>query len=122
MASNYLLANEFKNKESDEEIIEETAEVACVLECREGTSNGGQVTHENSEEEDDGMTDIEEEIDLEAVRRIRRVSYNNLLEQLFQEGNLVVGLLDEPSGQDLFNKFSNEHNGPIVPMERRTYD
>lgn len=22
----------------------------------------------------------------------------------------------------LFNKFSNEHNGPIVPMERRTYD
>ncbi|KAK9138015.1 hypothetical protein Sjap_008609 [Stephania japonica] len=22
----------------------------------------------------------------------------------------------------LFNKFSNEHSGPIVPMERRTYD
>ena len=22
----------------------------------------------------------------------------------------------------LFNKFSNEHNSPVVPMERRTYD
>jgi hypothetical protein len=21
-----------------------------------------------------------------------------------------------------FNKFSNKHNGPIVPMERRTYN
>ncbi|KAL2472329.1 hypothetical protein Adt_40465 [Abeliophyllum distichum] len=65
MASNYLLAKEFKNNESDEVITEEIEEVACVLECGEVTSNEGQVTHGNSEEEDDGMTDIEEEIDLE---------------------------------------------------------
>ncbi|KAL2525688.1 hypothetical protein Adt_10742 [Abeliophyllum distichum] len=79
MGSNYLLANEFKNKESGEVIMEETAEVAYMLECGEGTSHRGQFAHKNSEEEDDGMTDIDEEIDLEVERRIRRVSYNNLL-------------------------------------------
>ncbi|KAL2497873.1 Retrotrans gag domain-containing protein [Abeliophyllum distichum] len=43
------------------------------------------------------MTDIEEEIDLETEQRIKRVSYKNLLKQLYQEGNPVVGLLGEPS-------------------------
>ncbi|KAL2471382.1 hypothetical protein Adt_39518 [Abeliophyllum distichum] len=93
MVSNYLMANEFKNNESDEVITEETEEVACVLECGEGTSSGGQLTHGNSDELDDGMMDIEEEIDLEADRRIRRILYNNLLRQLCQKVNLVVYLL-----------------------------
>ncbi|KAL2497943.1 Uncharacterized protein Adt_23493 [Abeliophyllum distichum] len=97
MASNYLLANEFKNKESNEVMMEETTEVTCVLECEEGTSNRDQVIHDNSEEEDDGMTDVEEKIDVEAERRIRRVSHNNLLRQLYQEGNPIVGFLGEPS-------------------------
>ncbi|KAL2526563.1 hypothetical protein Adt_11617 [Abeliophyllum distichum] len=44
MSSNYLLANEFKNNENDEVIMEETTKVAYVLEYGEGTSNGGQVT------------------------------------------------------------------------------
>ncbi|KAL2526340.1 hypothetical protein Adt_11394 [Abeliophyllum distichum] len=66
MANNYLLANEFKNKKSDEVMMEETAEVACVLECEEDIFNRVQVTHDNSEKEDDGMTYIEDEIDLEA--------------------------------------------------------
>ncbi|KAL2485255.1 hypothetical protein Adt_30011 [Abeliophyllum distichum] len=66
MANNYLLANEFKNKERDEVMIEETAEITCVLECKEGISNRGQVIHDNSEEEEDGMIDIEDKIDLEA--------------------------------------------------------
>ncbi|KAL2465940.1 hypothetical protein Adt_41791 [Abeliophyllum distichum] len=38
MANNYLLANEFKNKEHDDEITEENEEVACTLECGEDTS------------------------------------------------------------------------------------
>ncbi|KAL2527591.1 hypothetical protein Adt_12645 [Abeliophyllum distichum] len=76
MANNYLLANEFKNKEHDEEIMEEN-EAVCKLQCEERTSTGNQFTH--SDDEDDGMTDIEEEIDLEVGRRIRGISYNNLL-------------------------------------------
>ncbi|KAL2466942.1 hypothetical protein Adt_42793 [Abeliophyllum distichum] len=92
MASNYLLANKFKNKESDVVILKETAEIACVLECGEGTSNRGQVTHEKSEEEGDGMIDIEEEIDLEAERRIMGVLYNNLLRHLYQKSNQIVDL------------------------------
>ncbi|KAL2466795.1 hypothetical protein Adt_42646 [Abeliophyllum distichum] len=65
LASNYLLANEFKNKESDKAMIEETAEIACILEWEESTSNRGQVIYDNSEKDGDRMTDIEEEIDLE---------------------------------------------------------
>lgn len=41
MASNYLLANEFKNKESEEEEEEGNEEEACVLECE-----GGQTSQE----------------------------------------------------------------------------
>ncbi|KAL2490816.1 Uncharacterized protein Adt_26444 [Abeliophyllum distichum] len=99
MVSNYLLANKFKNNEHDEEMMEEDEEAVCTLECEEGTSIRNPHTHRNDEEDDDGMTDIEEEIDLEAERRIRRISYNNLLKQLYQEGNPVVGLLGEPSGR-----------------------
>ncbi|KAL2518173.1 hypothetical protein Adt_14420 [Abeliophyllum distichum] len=79
MDNNYLLANEFKNKEHDEEMMEENEEAVCTLECGEGTSAGNQFTQSNDEEEDDRMTDIEEEIDLEAERRIRGISYNNVL-------------------------------------------
>ncbi|KAL2491203.1 Uncharacterized protein Adt_26831 [Abeliophyllum distichum] len=104
MANNYLLTNKFKNKEHDEEITEENEEAACTLECGEGASTENQFTHGNDREEDDEMTCIEEEIDLEAERRIRRVSYNNLLGQLYQEGNPVVGLLDEPFGRS-FNYY-----------------
>ncbi|KAL2498205.1 hypothetical protein Adt_23755 [Abeliophyllum distichum] len=96
MASNYILANKFKNDEHDEEMIEEDEEVVCTLECEEGTSVGNQLAQNNDEEDNDGMTDIEEEIDMEIERRIRRVSYNNLLKQLYQEGNPVVGILGEP--------------------------
>ncbi|KAJ0792971.1 hypothetical protein HanOQP8_Chr01g0024301 [Helianthus annuus] len=52
---------------------------------------------------------------------------------IFPECILIFGLIlllmiDSDSTSDqkgifhLFNKFSNEHNGPIVPMERGTYD
>ncbi|KAL2532539.1 putative retroelement [Abeliophyllum distichum] len=58
MASNYLFANQFKKKKSNDVMKKETTKVACVLECGEGTSNRGQVTHDNSEEEDNGMTNI----------------------------------------------------------------
>ncbi|KAL2480620.1 hypothetical protein Adt_33586 [Abeliophyllum distichum] len=84
MANKYLLANEFKNKEHDEEITEENKEAACTLECGEGMSAKIQFTHDNDREEDDEMTDIEEEIDLEVGRRVRRVLYNNLLGQIYQ--------------------------------------
>ncbi|KAL2466170.1 Uncharacterized protein Adt_42021 [Abeliophyllum distichum] len=104
MASNYLLANEFKNDEHNEEMMEEDEEVVCTLECGEGTFVGNRYTHSNDEEDDDVMTDIEEEIDLEAERRIRRISYNNLLKQLYQEGNPMVGLLGEPLGR-LFDYY-----------------
>ena len=41
--------------------------------------------------------------------------------------DIGIGLVDRSKRYTLvifhlFNKFSNEHNGPIVPMERRTYD
>ncbi|KAL2491846.1 Uncharacterized protein Adt_27474 [Abeliophyllum distichum] len=78
VANNYLLANEFKNKEHDKEITEENEEAAYTLECGEYTSAGNQFTHGN-DKEDDGMADIEEDIDLEAERRIREISYNILL-------------------------------------------
>ncbi|KAL2486670.1 hypothetical protein Adt_31426 [Abeliophyllum distichum] len=99
MPNNYLLANKFKNKEHDEEITKENKEAACLLECGECTSPGNQLIHSNDGEEDDEVIDIQDEIDLEAESRIRRVSYNNLLGQLYQEGNLVVGLLGEPYGR-----------------------
>ncbi|KAL2497841.1 putative retroelement [Abeliophyllum distichum] len=97
VATNYRLANEFKNDEHDEEMMEEDQEVVCTFEGEGGTSVVNQLAHNNDEEDDDGMTDIEEEIDLEIERRIRRVLYNNLLKQLYQEGNPVVGLLGKPS-------------------------
>ncbi|KAL2540083.1 Uncharacterized protein Adt_01061 [Abeliophyllum distichum] len=79
LANNYLLANEFKSREDeeieDEEIKENDEEEACTLECEE--------------EEDDGMTDIEEEIDMETEGRRRGISYNNLLKQLYQEGWVI---------------------------------
>ncbi|KAL2466302.1 hypothetical protein Adt_42153 [Abeliophyllum distichum] len=106
MANNYLLANEFKNKEHDEEMMEENEETVCTLECGEGTSARYQFSHNNEEEEDDGMRDIEEEFDLEAEQRIRRLLYNNLLKQLYQEGNTVAGLLGEPSGRSFDYFFS----------------
>ncbi|KAL2471290.1 hypothetical protein Adt_39426 [Abeliophyllum distichum] len=89
LANNYILANEFKSKEDeeikDEEIKENDEEEACTLECEE--------------EEDEGMTDIEEEIDMETKGIRRGVSYNNLLKQLYQEGVREVDLLGEPSGR-----------------------
>ncbi|KAL2497797.1 Uncharacterized protein Adt_23347 [Abeliophyllum distichum] len=99
MASNYLLANKFKNKEHDEEITKENQEEAYTLECGEGTSTGNQFTHGNDEEEDDWMTDTDEDIDLEAERMVRIISYNNLLKQLYQEGNPVVDLLGDTFGR-----------------------
>lgn len=78
MANNYLLANEFKNKEKEEEEREDNEGEACVLECEEGQTS----REAYNDEEDDGMTDIEEEIDLEAERRRRGVSHNTLLKQL----------------------------------------
>ncbi|KAL2542256.1 hypothetical protein Adt_03234 [Abeliophyllum distichum] len=101
MASNYILANEFKN---DEEMMEENEEAVCTLESEEDTSVENQLAQNKDEEGGNGMADIEEENDLETERRIRRVSYNNLLKQLYQEGNLVVGLLGEPSRR-LFNYY-----------------
>ncbi|KAL2542151.1 hypothetical protein Adt_03129 [Abeliophyllum distichum] len=80
LANNYLLANEFKSKENEEVEKENDEEEACMLECGEGIGQTSQDVCE--EEEDDGLTDIEEEIDLEAERRRRRVSHNNLLKQL----------------------------------------
>ncbi|KAL2457705.1 hypothetical protein Adt_46255 [Abeliophyllum distichum] len=99
MANNYLLANEFKNNEHDEEMMEENEEAACKLECGEGIFAGNQFIHSNNEEDGDGITKIEEEIDLDAEQRIRGVSYNNILKHLYQEGNPVKGLLGEPSGR-----------------------
>ncbi|KAL2461797.1 hypothetical protein Adt_45217 [Abeliophyllum distichum] len=45
------------------------------------------------------MSDIEKEIDFKAEQRIRTVSYNNLLNQLYQKGNPLLNLLGEPSGR-----------------------
>ncbi|KAL2532667.1 hypothetical protein Adt_06018 [Abeliophyllum distichum] len=56
MTKNYLLANEFKNKEHDEEIMEENKKAICTLKCREGIYARNQFTHNNDEDEDDGMT------------------------------------------------------------------
>ncbi|KAL2480067.1 hypothetical protein Adt_33033 [Abeliophyllum distichum] len=83
VANNYLLANEFKNKEQDEETMEKNEEDVCTLECGEGTSAENQFNHINDKEKDDGMRDIEEEIDLKKERTIRGTSYNNLLKQLY---------------------------------------
>ncbi|KAL2543307.1 hypothetical protein Adt_04285 [Abeliophyllum distichum] len=47
MANNYLLANEFENNKHDEEMMEENEEVACTLECGEGTSATDQVIDSN---------------------------------------------------------------------------
>ncbi|KAL2526602.1 Retrotrans gag domain-containing protein [Abeliophyllum distichum] len=96
VASNYILANEFKNDEHDEEMLDKDEEAVCTLEGEGDTSIVNQLAHSNDEEDDDGITNIEEEIDLETERRIRRVSYNNLLKQLYQEGNPMVGLLGKP--------------------------
>ncbi|KAL2542553.1 hypothetical protein Adt_03531 [Abeliophyllum distichum] len=70
LTNNYLLANKFKSKKNEEVKKENDEEEACMLECGEGI---GQISREvYEEEEDDGMTDIEEEIDLETERRRRR--------------------------------------------------
>ncbi|KAL2526955.1 hypothetical protein Adt_12009 [Abeliophyllum distichum] len=87
-----------KDKKEDEVEIENDEEEACMLECREGIGQTSRDVYE--EEEDDGMTDIEEEIDLETERRIRGVSHN-LLKQLYQEGVQEVDLLGESSGRSL---------------------
>ncbi|KAL2526902.1 Uncharacterized protein Adt_11956 [Abeliophyllum distichum] len=78
-------------RKSDEE------DNACMLECGEGIGQTSRDVYE--EEEDDGMTDIEEEIDLEMERRRMGVSHNNLLKQLYQEGVQEVDLLGESSGR-----------------------
>lgn len=72
--------------------MEYNKEEACVLECEEGQTSRG--TYDK--EEDDGMTDIEEEIDLEVERRKMGVSHNTLLKQLHREGVREVDLLGEP--------------------------
>ncbi|CAI9776006.1 unnamed protein product [Fraxinus pennsylvanica] len=95
MANNYLLANEFKSKEDVKEEMEDNEEEACVLEFEEGQTS--QEVYD--EEEDDGMTDIEEVIDLEAERKRIEVSRNTLLKQLQQEGVREVDLLGEPFGR-----------------------
>ena len=96
LANNYLLANEFKSK-GDEGPQEDESEEACTLEC---VVEIGQTSGDiYGEEEDDGLTDVEEEIDLESERRKRGVSYNKLLKQLYQEGVREVDLLGEPSGR-----------------------
>ncbi|KAL2527087.1 Uncharacterized protein Adt_12141 [Abeliophyllum distichum] len=97
LANNYLLANEFKSKENEEVERKNDEEEACMLECGEGI--GQTSRHVYEEEEDDGMTDIEEEIDLETERRRMGVSHNNLLKQLYQEGVREVDLLGESSGR-----------------------
>ncbi|KAL2465944.1 Uncharacterized protein Adt_41795 [Abeliophyllum distichum] len=79
MANNYLLANEFKNKEHDDEITEENEEVACMLECREGTPARNQFTHNNDEEEDDGIINKDEDIDLEVERRALAKSDDDMI-------------------------------------------
>ncbi|KAL2474281.1 hypothetical protein Adt_35017 [Abeliophyllum distichum] len=97
LANNYLLANEFKSKENEEAEKEDDEEEACMLEC--GERIGQTSRNICAEEEDDGMTDIEEEIDMETERRRRTVSYNNLLKQLYQESVREVDLLGESSGR-----------------------
>ncbi|KAL2542560.1 hypothetical protein Adt_03538 [Abeliophyllum distichum] len=68
--SKFERTNKFKSKENEEVKKENDEEEACMLECGEGI---GQISREvYEEEEDDGMTDIEEEIDLETERRRRR--------------------------------------------------
>ncbi|KAL2518097.1 hypothetical protein Adt_14344 [Abeliophyllum distichum] len=88
-----------------------------MAKCGEGTSNGGQVAHGNSEEEDDGMTYIEEDIDLEVERRI----YSNLLKQLYQEGNPVADLLGKPSGQsfDYYVLYGMPKRKKIIPRTEK---
>ncbi|KAL2497515.1 Uncharacterized protein Adt_23065 [Abeliophyllum distichum] len=70
--------------------MREDEETICTLECGESIPAGNQFTHSNDGQEDDGMTDIEEKMDLEAEQRISEILYNNLLKQLNQEGNPVV--------------------------------
>ncbi|KAL2532812.1 hypothetical protein Adt_06163 [Abeliophyllum distichum] len=102
-------------------MMDKIAEIACILEYEEGTSNRGQVTQDNSGEEDDGMIGIEDEIDLEAERRVRRVSYNNLLGKLYQECKLVVGLLDEPYGRsfDYYVLYRTPTRKKMVPRAEK---
>ncbi|CAA3006188.1 Hypothetical predicted protein [Olea europaea subsp. europaea] len=95
VANNYLLANEFKNKEKEKEERKDNEEEACVLECEEGQTSRGAYDDEG----DDGMMDIEEEIDLEAERRKREILHNILLKQLHREGVREVDLLGKPSGR-----------------------
>ncbi|KAL2518328.1 hypothetical protein Adt_14575 [Abeliophyllum distichum] len=82
VASNYILANKFKNDEHDEETMEEDEEVVCTLESKEGMSVGNQLTQNKDEEDGDGMIDIEEEIDLEPRTGITdRSQQGKLLEE-----------------------------------------
>ncbi|KAL2505043.1 hypothetical protein Adt_20664 [Abeliophyllum distichum] len=98
LANNYLLANEFKSKENEEVERENDEEEACMLECGEGIGQTSRDVYEK--EDDDGMTDIKEEIDLEIEKRRRSgVSHNNLLKQLYQEGVREVDLLGESYGR-----------------------
>ncbi|KAL2531903.1 hypothetical protein Adt_05254 [Abeliophyllum distichum] len=110
MVNNYLLANEFENNEHKEEMMEENKEVACTLECGEGTSAADQVIHSNDEEEDDGMTDIEEEIDLEAEQQ-----------SIHQEGNSVMGLLGKPFGRSFnyYVLYGTPTRKKIVPQSKK---
>ncbi|KAL2531661.1 hypothetical protein Adt_05012 [Abeliophyllum distichum] len=72
-----------KEEENIEKLVKESLENECIgksrfehkkknedededdLECGEGTSNGAQVAQRNSKEKDNGMIEIEEEMDLE---------------------------------------------------------
>ncbi|KAL2486833.1 hypothetical protein Adt_31589 [Abeliophyllum distichum] len=100
-----------KNKEADENVLENGKEKdakvekeemltkECVEQSKFERRKEGEDDDDdgNNEEGDDRVTDIEEEIDLEAEQRIKGISYNNLLKQLYQESNPVIGLLGEPS-------------------------
>ncbi|XP_022883205.1 uncharacterized protein LOC111399958, partial [Olea europaea var. sylvestris] len=68
----------------------------CKGEVSENTEKPG--IWDYNDEEDDRMTNIVEEINLEAERRKRGVSRNTLSKQLHREGVHEVDLLGEPSG------------------------
>ncbi|CAA3031992.1 uncharacterized protein LOC111401971 isoform X1, partial [Olea europaea subsp. europaea] len=110
-------ANEFKNKEKEEEEMEDNEEEACVLECEEGQTSKGAYDDEG----DDGMTDIEEEIDLKAERRKRGVSHNTLLKQLHREGVREADLLGEPSGHffDYYVLYGTPKRKKRVPRSEK---
>ncbi|KAL2527800.1 hypothetical protein Adt_12854 [Abeliophyllum distichum] len=97
----------------------EENEAVCKLQCEERTSAGNQFTH--SDDEDDGMTDIEKEIDLEVGRRIKGILYNNILIQLYQEGNPVIGFLGELSRRsfDYYVLYKTPTRKKMVPRNEK---